>query len=148
VQPAADEHKQIGALFLEKGLISEGDLEEALAEQRRNGGRLGEILVAQGAITRLDLASAIGAQWGKSVTTRGSRHQTFELAAPPKAEPAGDANDAEPVALSLVPTATPAPEEPTAEPAEDEALRIARRRYALGELTREEYLELAADLSA
>lgn len=199
-----DEHKQIGALFREKGLITAAALEDALAEQRRNGGRLGEILVAQGAITRLDLASAIGKQWGKVPVSRelpaqgGEEQGVTQIREPADA---GTPDDGGTVVLAAVANGNSGPDEaaevsaseaveqtlPTAEPAHetpggtpafdaenalrapislpdpvtsegeplseqptallDEALQIIRRRYALGELTRGQYLELAADLA-
>ena len=98
MHPAADEHKQIGTLFVERGLITEAALENALLEQRRNGGRIGEILVAQGAITRLDLASAIGDQWHRKTAAPKAapepapapQHET-----PPAPEPAAEASEAD-----------------------------------------------------
>jgi chromosome segregation ATPase len=55
--------RPIGEIFVERGLVSAGQLDEALEEQRRTGGRLGEILVATGRLSRLELASALADQW-------------------------------------------------------------------------------------
>ena len=55
----------IGAMFVEKGLITEEQLQSALEEQRTGGGRLGEILVERFGISRLDLASALAEQWAE-----------------------------------------------------------------------------------
>ena len=44
-------------------MITEEELAYALEEQRATGNRLGEILVARGAISRLELASALADQW-------------------------------------------------------------------------------------
>ena len=55
--------RPIGEIFLERGMVSEQELELALHEQRQSGRRLGEILVGQGNLTRLELASALADQW-------------------------------------------------------------------------------------
>jgi chromosome segregation ATPase len=60
---AAAAKRPLGEIFVERGMINEGDLERALEEQRASGRRLGEILVGQGNLTRLELASALADQW-------------------------------------------------------------------------------------
>jgi chromosome segregation ATPase len=57
------EKRPIGEIFLERGMIDEQNLTQALDEQRATGKRLGEILVGQGNLTRLELASALADQW-------------------------------------------------------------------------------------
>ena len=52
----------IGALIVDKGLITEAQLEFALEEQQATGARLGEVLMAQFGVTRADLESALTAQ--------------------------------------------------------------------------------------
>ena len=54
--------RPIGQILVEKGEISEADLEAALAEQERSGRRLGEILIEQGRTLWLGLARAIAEQ--------------------------------------------------------------------------------------
>jgi hypothetical protein len=54
--------RPIGQILVEKGEISEADLEAALAEQERSGRRLGEILIEQGRTSWLALARAIAEQ--------------------------------------------------------------------------------------
>jgi hypothetical protein len=54
--------RPIGQILVEKGEISEVDLETALAEQERSGRRLGEILIEQGRTSWLALARAIAEQ--------------------------------------------------------------------------------------
>ena len=49
----------IGQILVEKELITPAQLEAALAVQRVNGGLLGEILVAQGLIDRVAIASVL-----------------------------------------------------------------------------------------
>jgi hypothetical protein len=62
--PAATETRpKIGELFVQKGLLSRSDLEDALAIQKTSGKRLGEILVERGLIDRLHLASMLTTQW-------------------------------------------------------------------------------------
>ena len=51
--------KKIGDLLLEKGLITEEQLQEGLKQQQVSGKRLGEILVQQKAITEEDLIDTI-----------------------------------------------------------------------------------------
>ena len=52
----------IGLLIVEKGLITEAQLQLALDEQQATGARLGEILMSQFGVTRADLESALTAQ--------------------------------------------------------------------------------------
>jgi hypothetical protein len=54
--------RPIGQILVEKGEISEVDLEAALAEQEQSGRRLGEILIEQGRTSWLALARAIAEQ--------------------------------------------------------------------------------------
>ncbi len=53
---------RIGELLVRRGLIRENDLEQALAEQRLNGGTLGAILVASGALSHSELTTALKEQ--------------------------------------------------------------------------------------
>ena len=59
----ADGRRRIGEIFVELGFITGPQLDAALEVQREKGGRIGEILVAQGSLTRLDLASALAEHW-------------------------------------------------------------------------------------
>ncbi len=47
--------RSLGALLMEKGLLTPERLEEALLEQKRTGGRLGRILVARGWVRERDI---------------------------------------------------------------------------------------------
>jgi hypothetical protein len=72
MEPAA--RRKLGDIFVERGLITPEQLEEALAEQREKGGKLGEILVELGFITRVALAGVITEQWDElRVTSRGQK---------------------------------------------------------------------------
>jgi hypothetical protein len=67
VAPTASEGEQarqpLGEISIQHGFITSEQLDAALDAQRENGGRIGEILVEQGSLTRLDLASALAEQW-------------------------------------------------------------------------------------
>src|SRR5204863_8568987 len=54
--------RPIGQILIDKGEISEVDLQAALAEQERTGRRLGEILIESGRTSWLALARAIAEQ--------------------------------------------------------------------------------------
>ena len=54
--------RPIGQILVEKGEISEVDLQAALEEQERSGRRLGEILIEQGRTSWLALARAMAEQ--------------------------------------------------------------------------------------
>lgn len=66
--------RRLGDIFVERGLIDQAQLDEALAVQRETGGKLGEILVELGFITRVALAGVITEQWDDlRVTARGRK---------------------------------------------------------------------------
>lgn len=54
--------RRLGEIFVERGFVTEGELEQALARQRQTGERLGEALVAQGVISKFELAGALAEQ--------------------------------------------------------------------------------------
>jgi hypothetical protein len=56
----------IGEILVEKELITPEQLEAALEVQREHGGLLGEILVAQGLIDRIAIASVLVRQWSST----------------------------------------------------------------------------------
>src|SRR4029078_13100972 len=55
---------QIGELLIEKGLITEAQLAEALVERRQHGGLLGETLVRLGFVFEDELARTLAEQAG------------------------------------------------------------------------------------
>ena len=55
----------IGAFFVEKGLVTQEQLELALQKQEQSGERLGEIIVAEFGVSRLELASVLAEQWAE-----------------------------------------------------------------------------------
>ncbi|HEJ83598.1 MAG TPA: type II secretion system protein GspE [Desulfobacteraceae bacterium] len=56
-------HRQIGEILMETTGLTRQVLEEALRIQSEKGGRIGEILIRQGAVTEMELLEALGAQF-------------------------------------------------------------------------------------
>ena len=63
--------RPIGQILVDLGFITSDDREAALEVQRESGGLLGEILITQGKLTRLELANALSEHW-ESATDAGS----------------------------------------------------------------------------
>jgi hypothetical protein len=94
VEASAVSARLIGAIFVEKGLISAEELDRALAEQEATGQRLGEILVSEFGVSRLDLSSALAEQW--TAIERASPPPPTPLRVVPST-PEADAGDPAPV---------------------------------------------------
>jgi len=60
--------RPLGRLLVEKGLITQTQLADALLQQNETNGRLGEILIERSAITGAELAHALGEQHGVELT--------------------------------------------------------------------------------
>jgi len=60
--------RPLGRLLVEKGLITQTQLAEALIQQNDTNSPLGEILIERGVITGSDLAHALGEQHGVELT--------------------------------------------------------------------------------
>lgn len=56
--------KPLGKILVEMGVLRQAQLQAALSEQRRSGGRLGALLVERGAVTPEDLSRALALQKG------------------------------------------------------------------------------------
>src|SRR5262249_39518384 len=100
--PTPSVKRPIGEIFVERGLLTDAQLEEALERQRASGVRLGEILVASGRLSRLELASELA-----------DRGATFQKRRPPAGGPAEETpSNGDSVVLPtpevVVPTAPPA----------------------------------------
>jgi type IV pilus assembly protein PilB len=54
----------LGQVLKDRGVVREGQIQEALREQRTNGGLLGQCLVANGACTQSDVIMAVAEQAG------------------------------------------------------------------------------------
>lgn len=56
--------KRIGEVLLERGVITQKELEKALAHQKEHGGLVGQILIQLGCVTEEEIALALTAQYG------------------------------------------------------------------------------------
>ena len=55
--------RRIGEILLDRGLITEQQLDQALADQRAGGGPLGRHLILNGAVQRMEMYGALAEQW-------------------------------------------------------------------------------------
>ncbi|MBC7182164.1 MAG: pilus assembly protein PilB, partial [Marinobacter sp.] len=55
IRQGIEEKSRLGRLLVNRGYLSEGQLEDGLRVQRETGQRLGEVLVQAGWITRKEL---------------------------------------------------------------------------------------------
>src|SRR6187551_268488 len=53
--------RRLGDIFVDRGFVTQEELDQALARQRQTGERLGEALVAQGVISKFELAEQMAA---------------------------------------------------------------------------------------
>jgi len=60
----SETHQLLGKILVDLGVVGMGQVQAALAEQRRMGGRIGEILLGKEAITAEDLSRALAIQQG------------------------------------------------------------------------------------
>ncbi|MDO8489230.1 MAG: hypothetical protein Q7S42_03860 [Candidatus Omnitrophota bacterium] len=65
-------NKQLGELLLDRGIISQLQLDQALSFQREKGGLIGEILVELGFVKEDDIAQSLTAQYGFPYLPLGS----------------------------------------------------------------------------
>jgi DNA repair exonuclease SbcCD ATPase subunit len=77
--------RPIGSLFVEKGMVTPAQLDEALERQKETGERLGEVLVELGYVSRIELASAIGDQLVELRLLQGGSGQQAAAPAAPAA---------------------------------------------------------------
>jgi uncharacterized coiled-coil protein SlyX len=71
VDAAKNPWRPIGTLLVEQGVLTQAELEAALAEQQRSGRKLGEIIVEQGFASSPAVTRALAAQWGLEVSAEG-----------------------------------------------------------------------------
>lgn len=57
-------NKQLGELLIEQGIITQVQLEKALAFQKEKGGLIGEVLIENGYCKEEDVAQALTVQYG------------------------------------------------------------------------------------
>lgn len=60
----AGDTRQLGKILVDLGVVGQGQLQAALSEQRRVGGRIGQLLLERGAIQEDDLSRALALQQG------------------------------------------------------------------------------------
>jgi hypothetical protein len=65
--------RRLGDIVVERGLITNDQLQQALDHQRQTGGKLGEILVELGLLTRMALAGVLSEQWDQLRLTESGR---------------------------------------------------------------------------
>lgn len=76
--------RPLGRVLVEKGFVSEGELQRVLAEQKqRPARRLGEILVADGHISGAELALALAEQHGLDLDSEDELGQELETVLEP-----------------------------------------------------------------
>jgi hypothetical protein len=68
---AKAERAPLGMLLIESGLLTDEELEHALALQAESGKLLGEILVTSGLVTKIELARALARQYGVELEEEG-----------------------------------------------------------------------------
>jgi type IV pilus assembly protein PilB len=74
------EHKRIGEILIEKGLITEAQLHDALMEQKLNSKFLGQILVSKNLISNDDLIETLAFQFGIPLVDIKRQYINMELA--------------------------------------------------------------------
>ncbi len=79
----------IGAIFLERGLVTEDQLQAALAQQAETKEHLGEILVQNFGVSRIELAGVLAEQWA-AVEEENSRSEPALTALTPTSSPPSD----------------------------------------------------------
>src|SRR5712691_487145 len=160
--------RPLGQLFVERGLITQEELEDALVEQRETRKRLGTILVSRGLVSGPELTSVLVDQLGMELTKESGfgsglwdeirrRHPRANDRVP--AEPTAPAAPAEildrqpplePEAQEPAPLAPvhepPAADPPFPDPARLEADQF-KERAALAAAVAEERAELQAALA-
>src|SRR5689334_25401417 len=70
--------RRLGEIVVERGLITNEQLQQALDHQRLTGGKLGETLVELGMLTRMALAGVLSEQWDQLRLTQSGR-KTAEI---------------------------------------------------------------------
>ena len=71
--PEAVSNRLIGALFVERGLVSQSQLVVALELQQETGQQLGQILVERFGVERSELAKVVAEHWARMGRRRRTR---------------------------------------------------------------------------
>ena len=75
---ANESWRRLGDIFVERGFVTPEQLEQALERQRETGERVGEALVAQGSISKFELAGALAEQMSVLTEAEPSAAQALE----------------------------------------------------------------------
>jgi len=110
--------RPLGEMFVGAGLITEDELEVALAQQSETAERLGKILVANRLVTESDLRGALVDQLGRELEKEGAQHGW--LLPQEQALNGSESLDAPPPGSPTDPVGTPttAPPDPPTQPDE------------------------------
>jgi DNA repair exonuclease SbcCD ATPase subunit len=160
--------RPLGQLFVERGLITQEELEEALVEQRETRKRLGTILVSRGLVSGPELTSVLVDQLGMELTKESGfgsglwdeirrRHprandrvQAEPVAPPAPADLVDEHPSPQPEARAPAPLA-PVQEAPAADPPAPDPVRLeadqVKERAALAVAVAEERAELQTALN-
>jgi hypothetical protein len=65
--------RRLGDICVERGLISQEQLQQALVQQSETGTKLGEVLVELGFVTRVGLAGVLSEQWNDLRVSQSTR---------------------------------------------------------------------------
>ncbi len=102
--------RRLGDIFVERGFVTPEQLEQALERQQETGERVGEALVAQGSISKFELAGALAEQMsvlGEPATSAAEASEATVVELAPRLEEpvasteplTGDGEDPRPVAV-------------------------------------------------
>ena len=69
MEASQERSRLLGEMFVEKGLLTEAELEDVLVEQARTGRRIGQIVVARGLISGPALTTVLTEQLGVELET-------------------------------------------------------------------------------
>jgi peptidoglycan hydrolase CwlO-like protein len=120
-QPNPKPQVPLGRLLVERGLLTEQELIQALLEQNRTGERIGKVLIRLGYVDEPTVAMALASQHGGPLKTEYGFATGFET--DPPAEPLTEASlNPDPAAarpLSSELRVSPAPSDAGAEPESD-----------------------------
>ena len=120
--------RPLGELFVDRGLITQDELEEALVEQRETRKRLGTILVSRGLVSGPELTSVLVDQLGMELTKEsGFGSGLWDEIRKRHERPRATAKSAQPAEVPpAAESAPPAPAEPPAEAPAPEPRKPAR----------------------
>ena len=111
---ANESWRRLGDIFVERGFVTPAQLEQALERQRETGERVGEALVAQGSISKFELAGALAEQMSVLAEAEPSSAEPLEATVVELAtrldEPVDDSEPELVVGAEPEPDASPEPE--------------------------------------